>query len=153
MDTSHIGFPFPDCKYAKNDQYYLSVLQTPSVLRSNTHSNSQHPDFFCFFSFSSKSSAGGTYIGGCDDSCFNALRATVWNACSTFVLSLAEVSKNGISFLFLHQERAFASATCLFVFAKSLLFPNTTNGNSFGFLGAACAINSSIHKSKESNDF
>jgi len=69
--------------------------------------------------------------------------ATVSNAWSTFMVSLALVSKWGKFPLSLHHSFNFKSETCLLC-ERSILFPNTTNGNSVTSGGFELPRNSSL---------
>lgn len=69
-------------------------------------------------------------------SSFIAFLATVWNACSTLMASLALVSKYGIFPFDAHQARAFFWLTTR-EFSKSILLPNTMKGKFSGSLGPA----------------
>ena len=62
--------------------------------------------------------------------------AIVWKACSTFIASLALVSKYGMSFLEWHHCWARLVDTALL--SRSILLPSTTNGKLSGSRGLAC---------------
>lgn len=102
--------------------------------------------------------------------CFRALRAMVWNACSTLMASLALVSKYGMLFLLWHQAWALLVVTCedeeqiihlsltvvedvgvwpmlTCLFSKSILLPSTTKGKFSGSRGLAWIRNSSLQLS------
>lgn len=103
--------------------------------------------------------------------CFRALRAIVWNACSTLMASLALVSKYGMLFLLWHQAWALLVVTCedeeqiihlshctvvediiiwpmlTCLFSKSILLPSTTKGKFSGSRGLAWIRNSSLQLS------
>lgn len=103
--------------------------------------------------------------------CFRALRAIVWNACSTLMASLALVSKYGMLFLLWHQAWALLVVTCedeeqivhlsrcavgddvivwampTCLFSRSILLPSTTKGKFSGSRGLAWIRNSSLQLS------
>lgn len=86
-------------------------------------------------------------------SCIRAFLAMTSNACSTFTLSFALVSKYGICPLCWQYACALFCVIIRLSSPMSTLFPSTTKGNESGSRGDAWIKNSSRQESRVSNDF